>query len=157
MNQVCSFSWTKMYNSCGPLHNSCIKPRHWPHDLISLEYLKQESARIFLSGMSKQKWTLSSLNLVGISGSGRNMIKKMRFSWRSGRGLVIWLTFECRRSNGTVERIGVIQIGLKESQVLLLHKNPKKKENFDLILQIWITMTTMTTVVIVSSCIAMEM
>ena len=108
------------------LHNSCIKLRHWPHDLISLEYLKQESARIFLSGMSKQKWTLSSLNLVGISGSGQNMIKKMRFSWRSGRGLVIWLTFECRRSNGTVERIGVIQIGLKESQVLLLHKNPSE-------------------------------
>ena len=115
-----------MYNSCGPLHNSCIKLRHWPHDLISLEYLKQESARIFLSGMSKQKWTLSSLNLVGISGSGRNMIKKMRFSWQSGRGLVICLTFECRRSNGPVERIGVIQIGLKESQVLLLHKNKKK-------------------------------
>ena len=58
------------------------------------------------------------------------------FTIRSGRGLVICLTFECRRSNGTVERIGVIQIGLKESQVLLLHKNPKKKGNFDLILQI---------------------
>ena len=47
------------------------------------------------------------------------------FTIRSGRGLVICLTFECRRSNGPVERIGVIQIGLKESQVPLFTQESK--------------------------------
>ena len=47
------------------------------------------------------------------------------FTIRSGRGLVICLTSECRRSNGPVERIGVIQILQKESQVLLFTQESK--------------------------------